>query len=235
MNKDSSRPPIVELRGVRFDQVEAPPLDLGIGPGELAFVDGVSNIQRSPLADCIQGSKAAVDGEVLFEGLSWERRNTHEIESARRSIGRIFGSASAVSSWVQNLNVTDNVLLAQRFCRGVSETDLIQRAEGLAQRFGLASLPRSRPAATPTEKLALSQWVRAFLPDPLRLLILEQPASRAPESSLHALLEAVSDARAGGGAVLWIDKQSDIGLDLEQLAPNQTFSLASAGGIQPKG
>jgi ABC-type sugar transport system ATPase subunit len=139
-----------------------------------------------------------------------------------------------VSSWVQNLSVADNILLAQRFKPGANESDLHGRAERLARRFGLGGLPQTRPMATPTQELVLSQWVRAFLPAPLRLLILEQPDSQAPENSLGALLEAINEARANGGTVLWIGSPNDSGLDLEQLVPSQTITLSDCGSPRSK-
>ena len=143
----------------------------------------------------------------------------------------MFGSPTAVSNWVQNLSVSDNTLLAQRFSPGIDEALLRQRADHLAELFGLGSLPVTRPAATPGDKLLLAQWVRALLPNPLRLLILEIAEPELAEESSAPLLEAIAEARSKGTAVLWIGDPNHRSFSKGKLSPSQAFTQSSDGRI----
>lgn len=234
MRKKQADHPIVSLRGVRFHSEDESPLELEFVPGELAFIGRQRQPPEPLIEDLIQGIVPPASGEILFDGLAWGARSTREIEAARLSIGRVFATPTPVSNWVQNLNVTDNVLLAQRFRAHVNEPDLRRRADELAARFGLGSLPSSRPSATPVEQLELAQWVRAFLPDPLRLLILDHPSSGVTEESLAGLLDAVDSTRAKGTAVLWIGRSPSRSIAGGRLSPTQSLTQLADGQIRPE-
>jgi ABC-type ATPase involved in cell division len=183
-----------------------PPYDAGLeqttfslGPGELALVRVDEGAPHTPLGDVAQGLVGLSDGKVLFEGRNWSGLNGDELVAARARTGRVFEGAG----WVSNLDVDENIQLAQ-MCHTQRTPDEIQAdIMELAKAFEMDELPRIRPAVTPRTVLRRAQWVRAFLSQPM-MLVLERPTREMPDAWSDVLLKQVRASRARGAAVLWI-------------------------------
>lgn len=179
-----------------------PPVNLSLRGGELAHLAGFS------LSLALLGVQPPPRGEIRFLGRAWEERSVAEAERDLRLVGTVVNPrCHPARVWVGNLDVDENVVLAAQFDPSRSSGRVAARAEELALRFGLAEgLPRGRPSATEPEALVLAQWVRAFLREPLRLLVLENPLELAPRDSVAALVREIGLARASGTAVLWVSE-----------------------------
>ena len=171
------------------------------------------------LGDLALGLQAPRQGRVFFGGEDWSGMDPREAERRRRRVGRVFAPRGR-AAWIENLDVEENVMLAQLFNEGSTWEAVRERAEDLARRFGLDGLPTSRPSATPAPDLMAAQWVRAFLPDPLRLLILELPEAAVPEGKAGLLNGEVKRVLDEGTAVIWIDGSA---AELDGLEPDRHF------------
>lgn len=178
---------------------------LRLSTGELALVRLEPECRPVPLAEAAQGLAHPSRGRVLFLGRDWSGLGPFEAARLRARIGRVF----ADRSWVSNLDVAENITLAQRHHTVRPVEEIQAEAEALARRFGLPGLPPGRPAAASPQALQRAGWVRAFLGDPA-LLILEQPTRQADREGAARLFEAVHDARARGAAVLWTTQEERI-------------------------
>ena len=186
--------------------------DLAIAPGDCIVFAGVESAIVHQLGDIFLGLRAPMRGRICFGGVDWQSMDPREAERQRRQIGRVL-AAPGRAAWLQNLDVEENVHLARRFEPGVSFASVRERSLQLCQLFGLESLPSTRPAATSPDLLMPAQWVRAFLPDPLRLLVLECPEWGVKKAFAARLREQVREARSAGTAVIWIDLGPAAGLD----------------------
>lgn len=203
---------VVELAGAVFFEVpEAKPLDLALHPGEIGY------LRSSPIALELLGIESPAGGTVRFFAKTWQERSVAESEDARRLVGTVFDPGGPSSrTWISNLDVDENVLLASQLDPARGSAAAERHADELARRFGLPDgLPSGRPANTAPPDLLLSQWVRAFLRDPLALLILERPLDGAPAESGPVLRNAIAEALGAGTAVLWIDESPPSFLRLE--------------------
>jgi len=183
-----------------------PPFDEGLAAVSFSLTAGELMLVRTepyrpslPLADAAEGLIEPDGGRVLFLGEDW-KTTAPERQSARRGrIGRVFGGRG----WISNLDVDENITLAQRHHTPRPLEQIERDADALVRQFGLPELPRMRPALMKPADLRRAEWARAFLGEPL-LVILEQPARDVFGDAVGALVSAVGAARARGVAVLWL-------------------------------
>ncbi len=193
--------PVLELEAAVLEtSLGAEPVDLSLAPGAFGFLRG------SSISLVLLGLAAPVAGTVRIRGREWSDLSLGEAERARRRTGVVVNPRSHASQiWISNLDVDENALLAAQFDPTRHSAEVEQRAAELAHTFGLArGLPSMRPAAAPPGELVLAQWVRAFLLEPLDLLVLEEPLDGAPPESAGALALEIARVRREGTAVLWV-------------------------------
>jgi phospholipid/cholesterol/gamma-HCH transport system ATP-binding protein len=202
---------ILELTGVT---VESDPaydspiwnVSLRLGAGELALVRLERGVVRLPLADAAEGLAEHYDGTAAFLGRDWCTTTAREGAALRGRIGRVFdavGVGAVGTGWVSNLDVDENVMLAQRHHTRRPSKEIEAEAAKLARMFGLPGLPRGRPAQTRVPDLQRAACVRAFLGGP-ELILLERPAQGVYPEIMPPLINAVRSARGRGAAVVWL-------------------------------
>jgi len=195
---------ILEFREVTIEPRH--PYDMGLGgvsfslaPGDLLAIEVEKGHGRNPLADTAEGLAEPDRGAVLFRGRDWASLPAGVSAEERGRIGRVFETGG----WVSNLNIDENITLAQRHHTLRPIEEIAAEGERLARAVGLPGLPAVRPAAAKRPERRTAEWVRAFIGEPA-LIILEHPMNDAYTSSLSALAGAVETARARGAAVLWL-------------------------------
>jgi ABC-type uncharacterized transport system ATPase subunit len=191
---------------------EAGGFDLALRAGDCVVFAGLDAESLPHLGDLFLGLQAPARGRVMVWGADWQTMDPREVEHRRRQIGRVL-AAPGRAAWLQNLDVEENVYLASHFEPMVSQGSLRQRARDLCGVFGLEGLPVTRPSETSSDVLMLAQWVRAFLPEPLRILVLEAPDRGGGKNAPGRLREQVRLARESGTAVIWMDLGTAAGLD----------------------
>jgi phospholipid/cholesterol/gamma-HCH transport system ATP-binding protein len=166
--------------------------------GELLLVRIERENERLPLADATQGLTPPAKGTVTFLGEDWQGMPADRAAAQRGKIGRLFED----EGWISDLDVDDNIMLAQRHHTRRSEEDIMDEALKLARAFGLPGLPRGRPGSMRRWDLRKAACIRAFLGQPA-FLILEQPERGVYADLMAPLVSAVQSARKRGAAVLW--------------------------------
>ena len=182
----------------RYDQ-EVGGIDVLLRAGECLLIEVEEERGCPPFADTAEGLLAPAAGRVRMDGRDWLSLSPDESAAYRSAIGRVFEE----QAWVSNLDVDENVTLAQRHHTGRSEQEIRDEALHWAARFGWDTLPAIRPAWAPRHELVIAQWVRALLGAP-RLMILERPTRDAVDEECGRLVEAVQERRAEGAAVIWL-------------------------------
>jgi len=176
------------------------------GPGTLTLIQVEPDNELFPLADLATGLLFPAEGGVLFQGEAWKAMPPEQVLQRRAQIGRVFDG----HGWISNLNVNENVTLAQQHHTRRPDAEILAEAEALARAFGLNKLPRIRPALVTPQDLRRSEWIRGFLGCP-RLILLERPMQGVPLEHLPRLLGAVRAACARKAAVLWLTDNDRIG------------------------
>ena len=165
-------------------------------------------------------------GRVAFLGEDWRTMPPNRSAERRGKIGRVFET----HAWISNLDVDENITLAQRHHTARPEDEIAREAEALVRQFGLEDLPRVRPAVVRRSDLRRAEWVRAFIGEP-QLIILENPTKDVYMDALPGLVGAVKAARGRGAAVIWM---TDDARALSKVAPESTHKFEFRGaGLVP--
>jgi phospholipid/cholesterol/gamma-HCH transport system ATP-binding protein len=173
-------------------------ITFALNEGDLLLVRIERENERLPLADASEGLAPTSQGTVTFLGEDWQNLSADDGATQRGKIGRLFDD----EGWISDLDVDENILLAQRHHTQRTEADLIDEALKIARMFGLPGLPRGRPGKVRRWDLRKAACIRAFLGQP-RLIIIEQPVRGIYADFMAPLLHAVHSARTQGTAVLW--------------------------------
>ena len=220
---------VLDMREVVVDA--RPPYDTGLNrvslslaPGALCLVRVPDGAPVTPLADAACGVLDPEAGAVLFAGREWASCGAGEAAAARGRIGRVFERAG----WLSNLDVDENITLAQRYHRRRTPEDTLEEARALARELGFDGLPAGRPAFVERDLLLRAQWIRALMGNPA-LLLLERPGRDMPARALDPLVAAVNQRRERDGtAVLWL---TDVHERLADSALRATQKCAMQEGV----
>ena len=194
--------------------------NLRLGPGQVALVKLERHRPRAPVADAAQGLVEPTAGEVRFLGESWAQMSASRVADMRGRIGRSFVDGG----WVSNLNIDENITLAQRHHTRRSVSDILADAETIGRRLGLDALPTVRPALLRRSELRRCSLVRAFLGQP-DLVLLENPLAGIDSGVLAGLLDLVRQAQQRGAAILWTSDDGDL-LTSAGLKPSCRLSMS---------
>ena len=177
-------------------------VDFSMIRGDIALVMVEEGHEHLPLAPLAQGLLTPDAGKVYFEGECWEDAGPGRQSMMRGRTRRVFGHYG----WVANLDMMENLCLAESHNTQRPLEDIMQEVRSLARRFGIDEVPEARPTRVHPLILRKLEWVRAFVGSP-RLIILERPFLGAPKADGARLIEAVCEAAKRGVAVLWISDE----------------------------
>ena len=197
--------PILDLAAARprrdANDATAIEVDLRLGAGEVALVDGRHSSRPAWLADLCCGLLPLSGGSARFLGRDWSAMPRDYAAALRGRIGRVFQSGN----WIDFIDVSTNILLPQLHHTRDDPSDLCERAIALSRAFGLPGLPLARPGDLTANDLARAACVRAFLGDP-ELLLLESPVQGRFNNLIAPLLDALAAARDRGAAAIWFTR-----------------------------
>src|SRR5437660_10542833 len=194
--------PVLDLAAARprvaADEAPALEIDLRLMAGELALLDARHAARPAWLADLCCGLVPLAAGRARFLGRDWSAVPPDYADALRGRIGRVFFSGS----WIGFMDVATNILLPQLHHTRDDPSELRERATALCCPFGLPGLPSVRPGERGAGGLARAACVRAFLGEPM-LVLLESPVQGRFNTLLPPLLNALAAARDRGAAAVW--------------------------------
>lgn len=178
------------------------PLSLRMLPGESALIEGDSVAQLGAFADLCSGLIVPLSGHVRFLGRDWRELADEYAAAMRGRIGRVF----AAGAWMPFLDVATNILLPSLHHTRRQRHELHAEALTLAHEFGLPGLPLDQPDDLSQADLDRAALVRAFLGEPLLVLVEDRSdLLRACPPAVMSRAAAVCDR---GGAIIWFSRHS---------------------------
>lgn len=198
---NSAKDPVLAFSDVVLDfQSASSPLSFALHEGEFAF------LRASSLALVALGIREAYAGEIKVFGETWESKSERKVELDRRRISYVSDPASETTTeWVGNLDVDENVALGTLFNRSIGSKAVHTKMDQLARRLGLEKgVPSTRPDSTSAADLLRAQWIRAFMPEDLALVILENPLEGALRKFTPGLIELAREFHSNGVVVIWV-------------------------------
>lgn len=180
-------------------------LNLEVFGGDFFLIRLARAEQTATFADACAGIIPPLRGVVYFLGRNWQKLRPDMANALRGRIGSAFTSAN----WINHLSLLENILLPQLYHTHRSAARIRDEAGELAERFGLPGLPLGLPGDFTAVDLQRAACVRAFLGQPL-LLLLQEPTGAMASEILSPLIQAIRDARDRGAAVIWITRKGGI-------------------------
>jgi phospholipid/cholesterol/gamma-HCH transport system ATP-binding protein len=203
-NRMTSSAPILQFDRVAIEShalYESALCDVSfaLGPGDLMLVLLDAEHLLLPLADAAQGLVPPLQGRITFRGEDWQTLPADRAARHRGHIGRIFPEAG----WVSNLDIDENITLAQRHHTRRPVPAITDEAATLSRQFGLPGLPLGKIVQLRRQDLQKAACVRALLGEPV-LIIAEDPTRHVYADIIAPLVNMLFAARQRGAAVLWV-------------------------------
>jgi len=193
-----------------------------VDAGELALVRVVNLQQAEIWADLAVGLVTPDHGRVTILGNELDGLNLEAGHWLRGRVGRVFHRGN----WLDRLSLMDNILLQSRHHSGRGDEALKREASVLAEIFGMPGIPLGMPDRFPRIDLQRAACVRAFLGNPL-MVILEEPTNGAHGELLSPLMSAIRAARDRGTSVIWFSSSLDIWGD-RTIAASRRYRMAGS-------
>lgn len=167
--------------------------------GDLVLIRIEEGVSEHPLPDLISGLVNPTGGELNVFGRRWCDMDADHQAKARWRIGRVFGG----HGWMSNLDIDENVTLAERHHTNRAVDEIMAEAVQLAKVVGLQGLPEGRPSVVERHDLSRAAWVRSALGSPW-LMVLEFPGKELARGWIEDLKPLVRRMREQGAAVIWL-------------------------------
>lgn len=209
----------VTLRSGSLQTMGVSGVDFTLQRGEIVVVRVEEGCEHVPLASLAQGLLTPESGKVYFNGECWAEACPSRQAEMRGRTRRIFEHYG----WVTNLDIMENMCLAESHHTRRPLEEIHQEICGLARRFGIEEIPAARSTRIHPMMLKKLEWVRAFVGSP-ELLILERPFSSAPKADALRLIEAVCESSRRGVAVLWISDEPRV-FECQEMAGVRRFRM----------
>jgi branched-chain amino acid transport system ATP-binding protein len=202
---------LLDVRGItkRFGGLVANnDVSLQVGAGELVGVIGPNGAGKSTLFDLLTGFQTADAGEVLLDGRAVTRLRPDEI--SRLGVARTFQKLKPFTQ----MTVLENVMVG-----AFQKTADPARARGEAlealARVGLADKADAHARVLSTGQRKRLELARALATKP-RLLLLDEVTGGVDLRSIPGLVALVRELHAGGTALVVIEHNMGVIMDISQ-------------------
>ena len=151
-------------------------VDFEIKKGEVVVIIGPSGSGKSTFLRCLNRLEEPDGGEIIFEGDSITGKDT-DINKLREKIGMVF----QLFNLFNNLTVFDNITLALRKVKKMSDAEAKQTAAAMLKRIGLENKAGAFPSQLSGGQKQRVAIVRALAMEPDVMLFDEATSALDPE------------------------------------------------------
>jgi branched-chain amino acid transport system ATP-binding protein len=195
---------------VRFGGIVAvSDVSINANAGAITGLIGPNGAGKTTLFNVISGLQAPTSGKVMFDGQDITALPVHK--RARLGVARTFQRLETFGS----LTVRDNVLVAAEAHRRYSHSgdEPGEQTELILEAVGLAAVAGKPANILPTGLARLTELARALAVKP-RLLLLDEPGSGLDIHESEAFGQVLRDVAGHGCAVLIVEHDMDLIMDV---------------------
>ncbi|MDM7956632.1 ABC transporter ATP-binding protein [Blastomonas sp.] len=173
-----------------------------MAPGEHSLLIGASGSGKSTLVNLVCGLLTPDSGSISIGGESMTGQSTSKRDDLRRRrIGLVFQTLRLVSA----LDITGNLLLAQRLVGGTGGTE---RVAMLIDRLGLSHRTHALPRQLSQGEAQRAAIARALIGQP-DLIIADEPTSALDHANMEKVITLLRDCAREAGSSLLIVTHDD--------------------------
>jgi branched-chain amino acid transport system ATP-binding protein len=198
---------------VRFGALKAVnEVGLAVDPGQIAALIGPNGAGKTTLFNAITGVQRC-EGRVIVDGVDVSEASPQK--RARLGMNRSFQRLEVFGTMTAYDNIRTAAEIAARSRRS-SMGGCAARADELVAMLGLTSVASRRADSLPTGQARLVELGRVLATDP-KVMLLDEPASGLDEHETDRLAEVLLALRDDGIAILLVEHDIDLVMQLSSL------------------
>jgi len=204
--------PVLEASSlnVRFGETQAvDDVGLSVDAGEIVGLIGPNGAGKTTTFNAISGVQSC-RGSVRLDGTDISRASPHR--RVRLGMSRTFQRLELFGS----MSASDNIQTAGEITarsRRRSHRSVVERTGEILALLGLSDVADDRAETLPTGRARLVEVGRALATDP-KVVLLDEPASGLDEFETGHLAEVLQRVRDSGVAVLMVEHDLDLVMEL---------------------
>lgn len=195
---DWSRPrlKVIGLKKHYGDRVVIDGVNLEVFPGQIVALIGSSGSGKSTLLRCVNLIEELTDGQIFLDGEEISAPGLDE-DKIRAQIGLVFQSFNLFS----HLSIRQNITLALRYVKKLSDSESTEIANRWLDRIGLGDRGDSYPDKISGGQQQRTAIVRAVSMDP-KVLLLDEVTSALDPELVGGVLDLIRELKQNGTTIL---------------------------------
>jgi polar amino acid transport system ATP-binding protein len=178
------------------DRVVIDGVNLEVFPGQIVALIGSSGSGKSTLLRCVNLIEELTDGQIFLDGEEISAPGLDE-DKIRAQIGLVFQSFNLFS----HLSIRENITLALRHVKKLSEVEASEIANRWLERIGLGDRGDSYPDKISGGQQQRTAIVRAVSMDP-KVLLLDEVTSALDPELVGGVLDLIRELKQNGTTIL---------------------------------
>ena len=193
---DKPRLRVNNLKKSYQDRVVINGVDLEVFPGQIVALIGASGSGKSTLLRCVNLIEELNDGEIFLDGQEISAPGVNQ-DQIRAEIGLVFQSFNLFS----HLSILDNITLALRHVKKISNSEATDIAQKWLERIGLGDRGDSYPDKISGGQQQRTAIIRAVAMEP-KVLLLDEVTSALDPELVGEVLDLIRDLKKTGTTIL---------------------------------
>lgn len=167
-------------------------IDIDIEEGEVVVIVGSSGSGKSTFLRCLNLLEEPTSGEIIVDGVKITDKKT-DLNKLRRKVGMVFQQFNLFP----NYSVIENIKLAPKKLRKVSDRAITKKARELLNDVGLLNKAKAMPNSLSGGQKQRVAIARALAMEP-KIMLFDEPTSALDPEMIGEVLDVIREVAEKG-------------------------------------
>ena len=167
-------------------------IDIDIDEGEVVVIIGSSGSGKSTFLRCLNLLEEPTSGEIIVDGVKITDKKT-DLNKLRREVGMVFQQFNLFP----NYSVIENIKLAPKKLRKVSDRAITKKARELLNDVGLLNKAKAMPNSLSGGQKQRVAIARALAMEP-KIMLFDEPTSALDPEMIGEVLDVIREVAEKG-------------------------------------
>ena len=167
-------------------------IDMDIEEGEVVVIVGSSGSGKSTFLRCLNLLEEPTSGEIIVDGVKITDKKT-DLNKLRREVGMVFQQFNLFP----NYSVIENIKLAPKKLRKVSDRAITKKARELLNDVGLLNKAKAMPNSLSGGQKQRVAIARALAMEP-KIMLFDEPTSALDPEMIGEVLDVIREVAEKG-------------------------------------
>ncbi len=167
-------------------------IDIDIEEGEVVVIVGSSGSGKSTFLRCLNLLEEPTSGEIIVDGVKITDKKT-DLNKLRREVGMVFQQFNLFP----NYSVIENIKLAPKKLRKVSDKAITKKARELLNDVGLLNKAKAMPNSLSGGQKQRVAIARALAMEP-KIMLFDEPTSALDPEMIGEVLDVIREVAEKG-------------------------------------